>query len=543
MRAAIYTRVSTEEQAKDDKLSLKDQEQRCRKWCAENGHLVVGIYTDPGVSGATFDRPGIQAALDAARRGEYDVLLSTVSDRLTRGGPDHMGYLAYVLDANGVRLEFVDENYDETPTGQMMRGMSGWRSAEERAKLRSRATVGRKGRAEKGLSNAPTAAFGYRREVEHHQQSGRAISEGIVVEEYTAAWVRKIYDLYLTEGLPLRQIAFALNEAAVPLRRAEAGRWTAGSIRRVLSNEAYTGTGWQNRVETIKKRNKQGDLKTAYRLKPRDEWLPISFPPIIDRATFDAAQERITQNKPWRRPAEGKSSRYLLQGLVRCAECGSALIVQTYGGKQRQRLGYVCNGQLKRGTDCHRPQWLKADKLEGPVWERIVEACQNPDLWLAASEAHDAMAGELETDADRLLEAVRAKRAKAQEERQNLVRAVATGTLNGTDRDVKAVIAEYDDRLAAWDNEVERLEARTGQRARQAVEREQAEALAREIGPKVGRLSFDQRRELVRAMVRLVWVDREGQVSIEAGIPYLEQRAGVGSFITIKVAKLIGVRP
>ncbi len=526
MRVAIYTRVSTEEQAAEEKLSLTDQEEVCRAWCANKGYLVVGVYSDPGVSGGTTERPGLQAALSAARGDEYDVLLAKCMDRLTRD-TDHGGYLATILSTNNVSIRLVDEEFDETPIGKLMRTISTWRGEEEREKFRKRGLVGRKGRAKAGKSNAPTQAYGYSREATYDAETGKLLTEKLVVDEFEGAWVRKVFDLYLLEGMAIRQIAFVLNEAGVPTRRKPSakcsGRWSAEPVRRILTREAYTGTGWQNVRETVKKNGK----KKHFKIRPREEWLEIAFPPIIDIATFEATQEKIKQNKPWRRPAPGRSSRHLLQGLVFCSECGNKLLSHTGGGKERQRLGYICQTQLRRGTDCRKPMWLKAVDLEGPVWTRIAEACKNPDLWVEASEAHDEVTGELETNAGRLLEDVRSKRGKALEERQRLVRSVATGTLSGSDRDVKALMGEYDERIAAWDHELERLEVRTGQRRRQAVEREQAEALAKAIGAKVDRLSFEQRSELLRAMVRRIWVDREGSISIEAGIPYLEQGEAV----------------
>lgn len=87
MRCAIYTRVSTDEQATSEYSSLRRQEEVCRNYIdiqAEKGWKVAGLYEDPGYSGKDFQRPGIQELLEDARAGKLDAVVTCKIDRVSR---------------------------------------------------------------------------------------------------------------------------------------------------------------------------------------------------------------------------------------------------------------------------------------------------------------------------------------------------------------------------------------------------------------------------------------------------------------------------
>ena len=83
-RAAIYSRVSTAEQAEDDKASLNEQERRCREYCQERGYDVVTSYQDIA-SGTTKKRQRFTDMLRDARQKQFDVIIAWKTDRLARG--------------------------------------------------------------------------------------------------------------------------------------------------------------------------------------------------------------------------------------------------------------------------------------------------------------------------------------------------------------------------------------------------------------------------------------------------------------------------
>lgn len=537
MRVAIYTRVSTDEQAKDDKLSLSDQEQRCRAWCAENGHTVVRVYRDE-LSGGTKprNRPGLRDALNAAAAGEYDILLSKRVDRLTRN-IDHIGQLVGELEECSIILAFAEESFEDTPIGKLVKYISAWRGEQERAVLRDRARVGRKGRALAGKHNCGTPPYGYSRRVIATRNTGSdreaPVYGDLQVDEYEAAQVRRMFDLYVREGLSLRQLAFGLNAEHVPLKRRGQKGWTGQQVRRILIGEVYTGRGYHNTKHSTGKRG-------VYEMNPREEWIEIAYPRIVDDETFAQARARVTENRAWRRAPAG--DHHLLQGIAKCGECGHAILCMNSGGRERARRAYQCNGQIQRGYECRKPAWIRADTIEAPVWELIERACQNPDLWVAASAAHGKKERAAHGDVEALREDVRRRLQRAQDGRARLLQLVANGVLPADDRDLVIQLKDCDDRVDACMHELKRLEQRATDHETDALQRDAAERLVREVGPRLGRMNFEQRRALLRDLVRIVWVGGDGTITVEAALPYLNA-ARVVTEPTLKLAKLIGVRP
>src|SRR3989442_1030401 len=83
-RAALYFRVSTEEQASDDKSSIPIQRQKCELYCQLKGLEVVATFEDPGFTGTEEHRPGLDALMAAAETGAFDRVVVKHMDRFGR---------------------------------------------------------------------------------------------------------------------------------------------------------------------------------------------------------------------------------------------------------------------------------------------------------------------------------------------------------------------------------------------------------------------------------------------------------------------------
>src|SRR5215212_11024738 len=118
MRAAIYTRVSSEEQLEGHSLSA--QAELTRKFATERGWEVVQVYEEKGCSAKTALRPEFQRMIHAAEAGLFDVVIVHKLDRFSRSLQDVVHYLKHLGDQN-VSLVSVSENFDfTTPSGKMM---------------------------------------------------------------------------------------------------------------------------------------------------------------------------------------------------------------------------------------------------------------------------------------------------------------------------------------------------------------------------------------------------------------------------------------
>jgi site-specific DNA recombinase len=157
-RAAIYVRVSTLEQGERG-YSLDSQAVDCRKLAAELGAEVVANFSDTD-SGASWDLPGLNAMLDAAKRREFDILLVYDPDRLARRMAKQL-VIEEELQRSGVQIRYVTLRIGESAEDQLLKNVRSSIAEYERAKIALRTSRGRRAKAERGMivgnGWAPTA--------------------------------------------------------------------------------------------------------------------------------------------------------------------------------------------------------------------------------------------------------------------------------------------------------------------------------------------------------------------------------------------------
>ncbi|MDP9397688.1 MAG: recombinase family protein [Actinomycetota bacterium] len=121
-RAAVYTRVSSEEQASGG-TSLETQAERCRAYCTARGWTVVDTYVDAGVSGAKASRPALDRLMADVRAGQVDAVVIAKLDRLGRS-LRHLAPTLGEMDDRGVALVSVAETFDSgSASGRLLRGI------------------------------------------------------------------------------------------------------------------------------------------------------------------------------------------------------------------------------------------------------------------------------------------------------------------------------------------------------------------------------------------------------------------------------------
>ena len=154
MRAAAYTRVSTEKQAEDDKVSLGEQVKDIAAYCLDKGYTLVKEYQDVG-SGASKRRAAFQRLLRDAQDGLFDVIVCWKSDRLSRGLYPAAA-LSEALEGTDIGLESVKDTIDRN-TFEIMAVVG----KIELNHIRERARMGARGRVSRGKVNG-TMKYGYR---------------------------------------------------------------------------------------------------------------------------------------------------------------------------------------------------------------------------------------------------------------------------------------------------------------------------------------------------------------------------------------------
>ena len=325
-RAAIYARVSDKSQDAEDKTSISEQTRDIEEYASSRGYDVTHRYQDVE-SGVSRTRPGFQRLQADARAGQFDIIISWKADRLARSG-SAMGDL---LDAVGRRVcvETVRETFN-LQTAELMASIA----RMERQNFVERSLMGKRGAARAGRIPAGRPLYGYTKDDE-----GKP-----VIDEHEAVVVSRLFDMYANERQGVPTIMRTL-QAEFGFRR------TAANAYLMLRNAAYVGRMVYDGVE-------------------------IPCPAIVDRATWDRAQDLLTKKTV--RAAKGNTkSFYLLQGIVTCAGCGRILGARTRREKSGRTLRYYrCRGYTR---SCRPRPYIPADELEATVWYHVRAVLAAPD--------------------------------------------------------------------------------------------------------------------------------------------------------------------
>ena len=278
-RAAIYARVSDKSQDGDDKNSISEQTSEMEPYCEGKGLTVTARYQEVG-RGWSKKRPEFQRMLADARSGRFDTIVCWKSDRLSRGMYPAAA-LMEVVEAHQIRLEAVMDAIDMKTFGLMAAI-----GKIELDNFRERAAMGKRGAAKQGRIPAGRLPYGYR-----IGDDGRP-----EVVENAAELVRRIFRMYVHEGMGAPSIAWQLIDEGVPTIQ-PGKRWYQANIHRLLANATYKGVWSYGQTRQVL--TEQG---TKVYQQPRDTWIDIPVAPIVDEETWDRAQklkkQRLKRSKP-----------------------------------------------------------------------------------------------------------------------------------------------------------------------------------------------------------------------------------------------------
>ncbi len=505
-RAAIYARVSDKSQAEDDKTSLSEQTTEMEAYCERKGLTITLRYKEVG-RGWSKKRPEFQRLLADAKHGRFDTIVCWKSDRLSRGMYPAAA-LMEVVEAYQIRLEAVMDAIDMKTFGLMAAI-----GKIELDNFRERASMGKRGTAKQGRIPANGIPYGYRRGEDGKPQ----------IAEAEAEVVRRIFRQYVHEGLGMPSIVRQLGEEGVPTAKPSGKRWYSSQLSRILKNEAYKGTWWYGRTRQVS--TEEG--RRIYQ-QPEDTWIEVPFPPLVDEETWERAQS----TKKQRTSLSKRNTKvfYLLQHLVKCAECGMLFGGRATNQNTVRRNGklyqydlvvprryYQCYGMQKRLSRCREHPFIRAERLEDLVWGEITRVLQNLEVIVTGidslNEQGDGGLAEELAKAERHLRDV-------QLEEERCIRLYVSG---------KITEEQLDQQRRFVTERLESLRARVGDyRSREATGVEKR-AIGRRVGEwaqtfgeRLDELNAEERREILLLLVDCVMIDRDDSVSISLAIPTRE---------------------
>ncbi len=371
---ALYERLSRDDFGKDDDQqresnSISNQKAMLEEFAARQGFTNIVHFTDDGISGTCFDRPGFLAMMKEVEAGNVEYLC--IKD-MSRMGRDYLkvGQIMEILRQRGVRLIAINDGVDSargdddfTPFRNIM---NEYYARDTSRKIRS--TFQSKGKSGKHLTG--TVIYGYLWNEARDQW---------LVDPEAAEVVKRIFAMTI-EGYGPYQIASKLKEEKVLIPSAYLAQHGEGVNKNKTFKDVY-GWGSSTICNILEKREYLGhtiNFKTRKHFKdkkshyvPEDEWTIFenTHEAIIDQQTFDLVQ-KIRGNV--RRYPDGWGEAAPLTGLLYCADCGGKMYVhRTNNGKRISQ--YTCSQYTKVpcGTLCKTQHRINEDVVLSLVSEML----------------------------------------------------------------------------------------------------------------------------------------------------------------------------
>ena len=298
VRAVLYCRVSTEEQAERG-TSLGDQARRCEEYAAERGWALVDRFIEDGVSGATTNRPALNRLLALADKQAFQVVVVTDPDRMSRDLVDGL-VIERTLAASAVDVVYLIQPSMST----LERQLRGVIAEEERRKIRDRVSRGQRAVAAEGSWPGGPPPYGYR-----ITRSGRGRAR-LEINPDEAAVLTAIIAGFVDDRLTTHEIASVLNERKVATpsesRRTSnrgAPRWNHRRVRETLANARCIAGTW------------------TYGRGPSE--LHIDIPPIVTEARLEQVRTRLKETSTG--PSAPTRRHFFLFARRVCSPCGALM--------------------------------------------------------------------------------------------------------------------------------------------------------------------------------------------------------------------------
>jgi site-specific DNA recombinase len=399
-RAILYARVSTDEQARSG-YSLAQQIEALKDYAGREGYEILEEVVDPGQSGASLERPGMDRVRDLVSAGSVAVVLAQDRDRFARE-PAYHYLLRREFDEHGCALRSLNDRGDGSPEGDLTDGILDQLAKFERTKTAERSRRGKLRKAREGkIICGHTPGYGFRY---------NETRDGYEVEPHNMAVVRRIFSLIGSGGESLSGTARTLEREGIP---SPSGNrvWVKPTVKDIILDDAYRtlsydeledlvsegnltadvlfrldpderyGIWWFNRSHKTQKRvavdtlsGRESKTRSKSVLRPRSEWIAVPVPGSgVPPELVDAARAAVKDN---RAPSSaGRRVFDLSGGVLHCATCGRRMngssVLKPKTG--RRYFYYTCS-RLRNSDSagCEtKIRSVRADVLEPRIWEFV----------------------------------------------------------------------------------------------------------------------------------------------------------------------------
>ncbi len=366
-KIATYSRVSSAHQ--EEEQTIQNQLGIFKIEAQKKNYEIVNQYTDEGWSGDILARPALDLLRQDARLKKWDAVLIYDPDRLAR----RYSYQELVMDElreAGIEVIFITVPAPKNSEEKILYGVRGIFAEYERTKITERFRLGRLRKLQQGTI-IYQGSYGF---IYTKKQGSKPGFLEIIEEE--ARVVRMIFD-WIESGFSIRKVVKTLFELKIKPRKSISGAFNTSMIAKILHNTAYIGEAYYNKrmsIVPLKPRKNIGkyikNAKCSSKLRPKDEWIKISVPKIIDRVQFERVQNILKKNLMLSN--RNAKYNYLLSAKVFCvcgAKCGAQS--QKHGKNRYYRCTARCIS-YPLPSPCQRKSII-ARHLESIVWAKITE--------------------------------------------------------------------------------------------------------------------------------------------------------------------------
>ena len=373
--AALYCRLSKDDGFSDrDSSSIETQRTLLTNYCNEHGIIIHDYYVDDGYTGTNFDRPSFQRMIGDIENGKINCVITKDQSRLGRNHLEAGYFMEMFFPEHGVRYIAISDGVDTinqssldfAPFRNLLNDMY---AKDVSVKIKTSLLAQQKA----GKFFGTKAPYGYIKDPndKHH----------LLIDERYAPVIRKIFDMYLNEGLGSHKIAKRLTDEKIPRPCVAASelkpafdrylqdengyyRWTCQQVTSIIRNPVYAGhmRGQQRPKISFKSQKRYPLGSKAFVVQNTHE-------PIIDPERWELAQTILSSHR--REKVEG-GYQSIFNGILRCADCDHALNMSK-GHRRKPRpdpidmVGFQCNYYRTFGNKACTQHWIEARDLHNAV--------------------------------------------------------------------------------------------------------------------------------------------------------------------------------
>ncbi len=359
--AVLYLRMSSDKQD----ASIPAQRAALIAYAKKRGYTILREYVDEGISGDSDDREAfLRLRQDAVTLRDFAVVLCWDGDRTSRHDFLDFGFWFKPLRDAGIVIETPEGVVDwDTMHGRIILAMQQEMRHEFLRTLSRNISRGFLNGAKETRGVGGVAPSGY-----------KTNGDEVVVDQYWAAIIRRIFVEYLKADASLRSVAILLNSEGI--RSRNGGLWSATTVRDVLKNRKYTGAYVRFSRQCGKYHCVQaGEIVPRSKADKTVRVDPLivenHHEAIVSVEEFEAAQRKLAGSQ--KKTAHRGQRQYVFSGLIRCGDCGGSMTGKPKMTDGKEYLSYSCKTFAIKGKSACHANSISEMKLVRAVSRRIEE--------------------------------------------------------------------------------------------------------------------------------------------------------------------------